>query len=133
MVCDTWDETEYYYKSPVFSSSTVEYYTTDTPTVYTVWAASNYIVDEVHEPARLLLQQDKTYPELADRKAAIKLTYVSGYGTAKADVPQAIKQAVLLTVGNWYENRQEVVVGRIATELPKSAQYLLDQYKIQVT
>ena len=26
---------------------------------------------------------------------------------------------------------KEVVIGRIATELPKSAQYLLEQYKIQ--
>tara|TARA_Y100000004_G_scaffold196046_1_gene264837 strand:- start:424 stop:1008 length:585 start_codon:yes stop_codon:yes gene_type:complete len=131
MDCDTWDETEYFYKSPIFSSTQVEYYGTSA-TVYDVWDSSNYIVDKVHEPARLLLQEDKTYPDLADRKAAIKLTYVSGYGTAASDVPQGIKQAVLLMVGNWYENRQEVVVGRIATEMPKSATYLLDQYKVQV-
>ena len=132
MDCDTWDETLYFYKSPVFSSTTIEYYGTSA-TIYDIWDSSNYIVDKVHEPARLLLQADKSYPDLADRKAAIKLTYVSGYGTAASDVPQAIKQAVLLIVGNFYENRQEVVVGRIATEMPKSAQYLLDQYKVQIT
>tara|TARA_R100001440_G_scaffold171_2_gene525 strand:- start:10872 stop:11456 length:585 start_codon:yes stop_codon:yes gene_type:complete len=132
MDCDTWDETLYFYKSPVFSSTTIEYYGTSS-TVYDVWDSVNYIVDKVHEPARLLLQADKSYPTLADRKAAIKLTYVSGYGTAASDVPQAIKQAVLLMIGNFYENRQEVVVGRIATEMPKSAQYLLDQYKVQIT
>jgi len=132
MDCDTWEETLYFYKSPVFSSTTVEYYGTSA-TIYDVWDSSNYIVDKVHEPARLLLQADKSYPDLADRKAAIKITYVSGYGTAASDVPQAIKQAVLLMVGNFYENRQEVVVGRIATEMPKSAQYLLDQYKVQIT
>ena len=131
MDCDTWEETLYFYKSPVFSSTTIEYYGTSA-TIYDVWDSSNYIVDKVHEPARLLLQADKSYPDLADRKAAIKLTYVSGYGTAASDVPQAIKQAVLLIVGNFYENRQEVVVGRIATEMPKSAQYLLDQYKVQI-
>ena len=132
MDCDTWEETLYFYKSPVFSSTTIEYYGTSA-TIYDVWDSSNYIVDKVHEPARLLLQADKSYPDLADRKAAIKITYVSGYGTAASDVPQAIKQAVLLMVGNFYENRQEVVVGRIATEMPKSAQYLLDQYKVQIT
>tara|TARA_R100001509_G_scaffold140040_2_gene94712 strand:- start:6372 stop:6956 length:585 start_codon:yes stop_codon:yes gene_type:complete len=132
MDCDTWEETLYFYKSPVFSSTTIEYYGTSA-TIYDVWDSSNYIVDKVHEPARLLLQADKSYPDLADRKAAIKITYVSGYGTASTDVPQAIKQAVLLMIGNFYENRQEVVVGRIATEMPKSAQYLLDQYKVQIT
>ena len=132
MDCDTWEETEFLYKSPVFSSDTIEYYTTDTPTVYSVWDGANYVVDKVHQPARIFLQQEKSYPDLADRKSAIKVSYVCGYGTAASDVPQGIKQAVLLMVGNWYENRQEVVVGRIATELPKSAEYLLDQYKVQV-
>lgn len=131
MDCDTWDETEYFYKSPIYSSTSVEYYGTSA-TVYDVWDSSNYIVDKVHQPARLLLQENKTYPTLADRKAAIKLTYISGYGTTKSDVPQGIKQAVLLMIGNWYENRQQVVVGRVANEVPKSAEYLLDQYKIQV-
>lgn len=131
MDCDTWDETEYFYKSPVSSLTQVEYYGTSA-TVYDVWDSSNYIVDKIHQPARLLLQENKTYPTLADRKAAIKLTYVSGYGSAKSDVPQGIIQAVLLMIGNWYENRQQVVVGRVANEVPKSAEYLLDQYKIQV-
>ena len=43
------------------------------------------------------------------------------------DVPFAIIQAVDLTIGHWYQNRQEVVVGRIATEIPMGAKYLLDQ------
>ena len=52
-------------------------------------------------------------------------------GAASTYVPDGIKQAVLLTLGNWYENRQTVITGRTATELPLSSQYLLDQYKIQ--
>ena len=62
---------------------------------------------------------------------AVHVKYTVGYGTASTDVPDGIKQAVLLTLGNWYENRQTVITGRTATELPLSSQYLLDQYKIQ--
>jgi len=52
--------------------------------------------------------------------------------SATADVPQAIKEAVLLTVGHWYQNRQSVVTGTQVNEVPMTSKYLLDQYKIQV-
>ena len=48
------------------------------------------------------------------------------------EVDEGIRQALLLTIGNWYQNRQAVVTGTIATELPMNAKFLLDQYKIQV-
>ena len=60
------------------------------------------------------------------------MKYTVGYGSAASNVPEGIRQAVLLTIGNWYQNRQSVVTGTIATDLPLSSQYLLDQYKIQV-
>ena len=75
---------------------------------------------------------DGTLPNLSDRINAVHVKYTVGFGTTSADVPDGIKQAVLLTIGNWYENRQSVISGRTATELPLSSQYLLDQYKIQV-
>jgi hypothetical protein len=39
---------------------------------------------------------------------------------------------VLLQIGNLYQNRQSVVTGTIATELPMNAKFLLDQYRVQV-
>lgn len=36
-----------------------------------------------------------------------------------------VRQAILLTVGNWFENRESVVVGTSAAELPQSAKDLL--------
>ena len=41
------------------------------------------------------------------------------------------KQACLITIADMYENRQSVIVGRIASKIPKTAQYLLDTMKIQ--
>lgn len=57
--------------------------------------------------------------------------YQAGY-TATGDVwaaPEDIQQAVLLCVGNWFENREAVVVGDSATpELPLAVTWLLDPH-----
>ena len=127
---DNWDGIYTLYKSPVSSITHIKYY--DTNDTEQTWADTNYILDDVSKPARIGLAVDATLPDLADRINAVHVKYTVGYGTASTDVPDGIKQAVLLTLGNWYENRQTVITGRTATELPLSSQYLLDQYKIQV-
>ena len=127
---DKWSEVYTLYKSPVSSITHIKYY--DTNNVEQTYNPDNYILDDVSKPARIGLAVDATLPDLADRINAVHVKYTVGYGTASSDVPDGIKQAVLLTLGNWYENRQTVITGRTATELPLSSQYLLDQYKIQV-
>ena len=92
----------------------------------------DYILDDVSKPARIGLAVNATLPTLADRINAVEVKYTVGYGTASTDVPEGIRTAIILTASNWYENRQSVITGRTATELPLSSQYLLDQYKIQV-
>ena len=32
----------------------------------------------------------------------LNVRYTVGYGSAASDVPEIIKQAILLTIGNWY-------------------------------
>jgi len=127
---DNWDGIYTLYKSPVISITHIKYY--DSNDTEQTLASLNYILDDVSKPARIGLSVDGTLPDLADRINAVHVKYTAGYGTASTDVPDGIKQAVLLTLGNWYENRQTVITGRTATELPLSSQYLLDQYKIQV-
>ena len=70
-------------------------------------------------------------PNIVDRIDAVECKYTVGYGAA-SDVPDAIKQAILLTIGNWYENRMSVITGKTTTEMPMSAKWLLETYKIQV-
>ncbi|MCC2608385.1 head-tail connector protein [Neorhizobium petrolearium] len=49
--------------------------------------------------------------------AAIAVTYKAGY----TPLPKDIKQAILLLVGAWYENREETVIGVPVASLPVSA------------
>ena len=127
---DTWDGFYRLYKSPVSAITHVKYYDSD-DSLQTL-ASSNYILDGTSKPARIGIAIDGELPNLSNRINAVEVKYTVGYGTASTDVPEGIRQAVLLTIGNWYENRQSVITGRTATELPLSSQYLLEQYKIQV-
>ena len=62
-----------------------------------------------------------------------RVTYNAGYtvDTNDADVwpaPADIQQAVKLLVGHWFENRESVVVGTTAAEVPMSVQMLLSPH-----
>ncbi|MEO2044290.1 MAG: head-tail connector protein [Nitrospinaceae bacterium] len=54
--------------------------------------------------------------------------YICGYGLAQ-DVPQAIKQAMLLIIGDWYEMREETLVGVTSKPTGASSALLLN-YRI---
>ena len=47
---------------------------------------------------------------------AISITYTAG----EEEVPVPIKQAILLMVGAWYENREETVIGVSVSSLPNA-------------
>ena len=127
---DNWNGFYTLYKSPVASITHVKYY--DSNDSQQTLLSSNYILDNSSEPARIGIAVDGSLPSLSSRINAVEVKYTVGHGTASTDVPEGIRTAIILTVGNWYENRQTVITGRTATELPLSSQYLLDQYKIQV-
>jgi len=131
--CDTWCDTKQLYHSPVANSNTlsvtaITYYNLNN--VITTWNATNYLVDGASTPARVSLNLDKDYPDIADRKNAIIIQYSSGF-KLPSSVPQGIKQGVLILVGQWYENRQEAVVGRSVGSIPMTARYIMDRYRIR--
>lgn len=74
------------------------------------------------------LQPDQEWPGTYDRKDAVSITYVAGYGDPDA-VPASIKAAILLIVGHLYENREAVVVGVNAETLPMAVDALLAPYR----
>lgn len=58
----------------------------------------------------------------------VRLSFIAG---VPDDIEGPLRMAVLLIVGNWYLNREEVVTGTIATALPLSAQRILAPLKIR--
>jgi uncharacterized phiE125 gp8 family phage protein len=81
--------------------------------------------------ASIVLAYNQAWPATRRQDEAVRIQYVTGYGMA-ADVPAPIKQAILLMIGNLYENREEVVVGQTTVRLPMAVDHLLSPYRIPV-
>jgi len=99
-------------RPPLQSVTSVKY--TDSSGAETTWSAANYVVDTDSTPGRIVLAYSVTWPTVVlQPTGGIRVRYVAGW-TSAANVPQAIKQALLLLVGHWYENREDT--GKAATD-----------------
>jgi len=128
--CSDFAQLQTLFKSKVSAVAHVKYYDSDN-SLQTL-SATIYDTQLQYEPSQIQLADDKSFPEITKRNDAVVARYTVGYGSAASDVPEIIKQAILLTIGNFYQNRNSVVIGRIATELPMNVKWLLDTYKVQI-
>ncbi len=117
------------FKSKVSVISFVKYY--DSNNTLQTLSATVYDEQLNYEPAQIQLADGQSYPAFTKRNDAVEVKYTVGYGAA-SDVPEIIKQAILLTIGNFYANRESVIVGRMVSELPQNSKWLLDTYKVQI-
>lgn len=90
-------------RSPVSAVSSIVYY--DDSDNQSTWASSNYYVDTVREPARVVLRDGGTWPTDLRNANGIEVNYTAGYGTATTDVPEAIRVAMLEHIAFLYEHR----------------------------
>lgn len=65
-----------------------------------------YSLNADDEPARIVLAYGQSWPSVRDILRAVTITFVAGYGTTAADVPETIRHWILLAVGQLYENRE---------------------------
>jgi uncharacterized phiE125 gp8 family phage protein len=125
LILDGWPACPYIVlPRPPLASVTSVAYTDDAGTV-TTWAATNYVVETLRTPGRVHLAEGVDWPSVSLRGASpITITYVAGWATVGA-IPRRYKQAVLLLVGHWYENRETVVTsGAIPKQLPMAFESL---------
>ena len=94
-------------KANISSVTYVKY--TDKDLSEATLAASEYFVDTDSLPGRLVLNYGKTWPSFTPKPVnAVRIRFVAGYGAAATAVPEGIKQAMLLMILHWYENREAV-------------------------
>ena len=113
-------------RSPLITLDSIKY--DDEDGIEQTLGASVYGVDSVGEmPARIWLKGGESWPTTyPDALETVRVLFTAGYGTAGADVPASIRAALLLLLGNLFENREAVVVGSGATNLPLGVRALLD-------
>lgn len=85
---------------------------------------STYVVDTAREPGRLALAYLKFWPTYRNAPNSIQIEYKAGYGDTADKVPARVAQAMKLSIGTWYMNRESVGANNQA-ELPDSAKNLL--------
>lgn len=118
-------------KSPLTSVASLQYMDTDGN--YQTLSTDDYEVIADAEPGFIIPALNVYWPSTARHPHAVKIRFVAGYGDLASDVPQGIKQAILVLCAHLYENRDMVTMKSAQSSpqiIPWSAQWLMDQYRV---
>jgi uncharacterized phiE125 gp8 family phage protein len=97
-------------------------------------AATDYYVDTISEPGWIVPTGGLTWPTPLDAINSVRIRFRAGYldnnSPQQQAVPDDIKSAVLLTIGNFYEQREGQVIGTVVYQLPWGVEQLLRQHRV---
>jgi uncharacterized phiE125 gp8 family phage protein len=97
----------------------------------TLTAGTDYVAAVRGDMAIVVPAYGKSWPATrawidASGNYPVEVRFIAGYGTDGLAVPENFRQAMLLLIAHWYENREEVSDARLAT-VPMAAEALLSQ------
>jgi uncharacterized phiE125 gp8 family phage protein len=100
---------------------------------------TSYFVDTASDPGWLVKVTNATWPTTLDAINTVRIDFIAGYAPTAdsppdltANIPFNIKAALLLVLGNLYENREATVATTIDT-LPLGVDPLLRQFKVHIS
>lgn len=137
---DVMDAVIYVPRSPVLSISSISYFDGDGQEQ--VLSASDYVLDAISVPARILPAPGKAWPSVQVRLNAVSVSYIAGILENDSDpgavpdlaiserVPDDLRHAQLLLIEHFYNNRAPVSVGPQAYDVPFSVNALLAGFMI---
>jgi uncharacterized phiE125 gp8 family phage protein len=113
---------------PLQSITSIKYY--DPEGTETVFSSDDYEVDTYSEPGRVSLGYGKSWPYATLRPVnGVIIEFKAGYGDTADDVPEQVKQAVKVLVGELYEHREATDVKELK-EIPFAVKALLGLERI---
>jgi len=112
---------------PVQSLTSVKVYSADDTSQ--ALDTDAFILDGAASPARLVWRGNGRAPAPGLAANGVEIDFIAGHGDAASDVPQPIRQALLLLIAHWYENREPVEIGATATAIPPTISDLLSPYR----
>ena len=110
-------------RPPLQSVTSIKY--VDTDGVEQTWSSDDYAADIYSTPARIRPAYGEVYPTARSVNNAVTIRYTAGYGDAATAVPDDLLQALKLLIGHFYENREDVITGTIASKLPNAYKWLV--------
>lgn len=117
----------------VADESVIVKYRNISGTLTTLTESDYYWVVTTTDPGRIVRKYDATYPELQyGRPDAIEIAFTAGYGADASAIPDEIKHAMKLLIGNYYSNREDIVIGSGVTvnKIPSYITDLIHPYKL---
>ncbi len=112
----------------------------------TTVTSSNYIVDTASEPGRVALKMTQSWPTDSLRSInGVEVEFIAGYGPVGSDVPEPIREAVMVCVTDMSSNKSGDVlkfekvgdssISRFGPDetgfsIPRQAKNLLSAYRI---
>jgi uncharacterized phiE125 gp8 family phage protein len=94
-------------------------------------APGDYIVDTASEPGWVF--PTTAWPTAGTVPNAVTVRYIAGYGAGASDVPTPIKHAIMIVIGHYYENREQVVINAegsvTAIEMPFGVNDLVSSFR----
>lgn len=97
--------------TPVQSLTSVQYYDTEgtlqtaTLSDFELWRDGDFMLCKPKDGSQ--------WPTADSRPDAIKITYVAGFGDAITDIPESIRQAMLMLIAHLYENRESATEAKL--------------------
>lgn len=88
----------------------------------------SYYLDTSGRPARLC-KQSGSWPNPGRKHAGIEIDFTAGFGESASDVPEPVRQALMLLVAHWYEHRDPIEIGALSTAVPHAVSRLLIPYR----
>lgn len=88
-------------KSKLQSITSIQYYKDD---VLTTLSASDYYITDEQDYSCIHIKEDAMIPTVDDRRQAVIITFVAGYGIDACDVPKLLKQAMLSQIATLFND-----------------------------
>lgn len=114
-------------RPPLVAVSQIRYLDPTTGAM-TVLAGSEYSIDASVAPGRVRPAYGKSWPTTREFYGAVEVTYTAGFADVD-EVPEDLKQAVLMLVSHLYENREPEISGTIVSQWQLGAERMLERYR----
>lgn len=134
LITQVWDYTLDYFpasgvielpKPPLQAVNSITY--KDTAGNTQTWDDDNYEVDTSEVFGRITPSYGIVWPSTQSTINAVTVRFTAGYGDCASDIPQSIKQGILMYIADLYDSRQSSVMGVSVSPAPTTAQMLLNQ------
>lgn len=110
---------------PAVAITSIKYI--DTAGVEQTLDPADYKLIDFEEPGFVISTPGTNWPDTRGSKGDITITFTAGYAAA-ANVPAAFKQAILLMVRTWFDQRDNVT-NRTVNEMPKGSEFILRPWR----